>query len=104
MDRFAAVALSVAATASAQGMPGQGPWGMHDGWSGWWWPMGGLVWLLILGLAVIGLMTLIRRLFGQSAKAEASSEALKSLDARYARGEIEREDYLRRKQDISASG
>jgi putative membrane protein len=95
-----AVAISAATLpAFAQGMSGPGPWSMHDGWFGWW-PLGGLVWLLFAGLAIVGLVTAMRWLFGERRRGSLSSGAFKVLDERYARGEIDREEYLRRRKDI----
>jgi len=42
----------------------------------------------------------MRRLPGQRNGSGASSGALAILDERYARGEIDREEYLRRRKDI----
>ena len=56
----AAVAVAAAAgSASAQ----TGPWSMHDGWMGWWWPLGGLLWLAVIGFAIYGLVTFLRKRF-----------------------------------------
>ena len=49
-------------------MPGMG---MHDGWFGWW-PLGGLIWLLVIGLAIFGLVAIVRGRPGQRDKSEAS--------------------------------
>ena len=72
---------------------------MHDGWFGWW-PLGGLIWLLVVGFAIFGVIAVVRRLLGQRDGSGAGSGALKVLDERYARGEIEREEYLQRRKDI----
>ena len=94
-----AVIAAAPAVASAQAVPGTGHWGMHDGWFGWW-PMGGLLWLVLVALLIVGLFAVLRRAPGQRNESGAGSEALKVLDERYARGEIEREDYLQRRKDI----
>lgn len=91
--------MAAPAVALAQAAPGTGPWGMHDGWFGWW-PIGGLIWLLILGLAIVGLIAVVRRLQGREDRSGASAGALAILDERYAGGEIDREEYLRRRKDI----
>jgi putative membrane protein len=69
------------------------------------WPFGGLLGLAILALAVYGLLQLVR-LRGANAEQNAANQpgALKTLDERYARSEIERDEYLRRKQDILGKG
>jgi putative membrane protein len=69
---------------------------MHDGVG--WWPLGGLIWLLLLALAVVGVIAVMRGFF--SARKGEGSGALKLLDERYARGEIDREEYLQRRKDI----
>jgi putative membrane protein len=74
---------------------------MHDGWFGWW-PLGGLLWLLVVGLAVVGVIAVARRLLGRTDGFGANSGSRKVLDERYARGEIDREEYLQRRKDIGA--
>ena len=76
--------------------------GYGGGWSGW-----GIVhavfWLAIL-LAMIAIaLTLVRRLgSGDANRNEAPRPtALDVLNERYARGEIDRQEYLQRKHDIS---
>lgn len=81
-------------------MPGAGPWGMHDGWFGWW-PMGGLLWLVVVALLIVGLFAVVRRAPGQRNGSSDNSGALKVLDERYARGEIDRDEYLQRRKEIS---
>jgi len=78
----------------------------HDG--GWYWWMGlhGLIWLLFIALLVVGLVALIRFLWRggpahPTARGTGRSAALDLLEARYARGEIEREEYLQKKQDLA---
>jgi tetrahydromethanopterin S-methyltransferase subunit A len=56
-------------------MPSSGPWSMHDGFG--WWPLGGLIWLLLIGLAVVGVDAIMRGFF--SARKGESSGALKVL-------------------------
>jgi len=80
-------------------------WMMHDGWTGWGWPFGGFFWLLFVGLAIYGLIQLLRSRESIGPKDDASgSTALKTLDERYAKSEIDREEYLRRKRDILGKG
>lgn len=74
---------------------------MHDhywgggAWGGWM-LVHGIFWLLLLGLLVFGTLALVRR-SGPSAR---GGRALELLDELYARGEIDREEYLQRKKDI----
>jgi putative membrane protein len=75
-------------------------WQMHD-WMNGWWPMGGLFWFAIVALVAYGAYAYGRRDFGiNSSPGDTGSAALRALDERYAKGEIDREDYLRRKRDI----
>jgi len=77
---------------------------MHDGMNGWW-PMGGLLWIAILALVAYGAYTFGRRDSGMnSGPNDTGSPALRTLDERYSKGEIDREDYLRRKRDILGKG
>ncbi len=60
------------------------------------------LWLLILA-AIVAVTLFIARSFGRGgpSKGEGSgSSAIDQLDERYARGEIDREEYLQRKKDI----
>lgn len=84
----------------AQTGPVPGSYGpMHDwGWHGWW-PLGGLIWL---GLAIVGLVTVVRWLFrGTGTERRSSSSALAILEERYARGDINREEYEQRRRDLT---
>ncbi|MBK5265407.1 MAG: SHOCT domain-containing protein [Alphaproteobacteria bacterium] len=61
-------------------------------------------WLLLLLALVIGVFAMLRSVRSGSNKGDsgkAPPTALDLLDQRYARGEIDREDYLQRKQDIA---
>jgi putative membrane protein len=79
----------------------QGPelWGMHDrlDWGMWFGP---LFALLPLALLIIAVVFLIRWLGGRAT--EGSSRGPRDiLDSRYARGELNREEYLRRRDDLT---
>ena len=70
-----------------------GPWG--DGW----WGFGmGLVWLVFLGLVVAGVVLVIRGSSGGTSDRGRGRSALDILDERFARGEIDREEYEERKR------
>lgn len=76
---------------------------MHD-WNMWW--GGGGMWLgplsMILWLAV--LVAIVVALVRWSGGAGSSARTPRDiLDGRYARGEIDREEYMRRRQDISGA-
>ena len=72
-------------------------------WMSWWGPFHMLVPLLLLGLVIAGVIILIRKLWPDRQQYRTSSRAHELLDERYAKGEIEREEYLRRRQDILGS-
>ena len=69
-------------------------WGA-DAWGGWM-LVHGAFWLLLLALLVFGTIALTRR----SRSSAGESAALDVLNGRYARGEIDRDEYLQRKKDI----
>ena len=80
-----------------------GPWRMHE-WMGWGWggmwlgPLFMIGWLVLL---VALLVPVVRWLGGAVALgARPERTAREILDERYARGEIDREEYQRRRQDI----
>lgn len=73
---------------------------MHDHyWSGssWdgWMIIYGVFWLFLLALLILGVVLVVR-----SSRSAEGSAALNLLNERYARGEIERDEYLQRKKDI----
>lgn len=92
--------LILAIPSWAQTGPVPGP--MHEwAWRGWW-PLGGLIWLAFLVLAIVGLVTVVRWLFGDKGRERrSSSSALAILEERYARGEINREEYEQRRRDLT---
>jgi putative membrane protein len=85
-------------------------WDGGNGMDGW----GSAVWVVImlavLALIVVGVVLLVRGTLGrheagQPAQAQgltppASGSALQVLEERYARGEIDREEFLQRKADL----
>ncbi|XAP79092.1 SHOCT domain-containing protein [Citromicrobium bathyomarinum] len=81
-------------------------WHMNDGghMSGNYWGMGGFVhvffWVLVVG-AIIAVTLLLSRSFVRKDGGESTRDAIDHLDERYAKGEIDREDYLQRKKDIT---
>ena len=81
-----------------------GPWRMHDwgwGWGGMW--LGPLFMLVLLGLVVAVFVGLVQWVSGGRAAGRGEMPTARDiLDARYARGEIDREEYLKRKQDLSS--
>ncbi|MEO6784197.1 MAG: SHOCT domain-containing protein [Bradyrhizobium sp.] len=82
---------------------------MGNGWKGTGWMMifGGLFWLVLLGIGAAGAVWL----FGAAQRrgrdvpmAERNYPALEVLEQRYARGEINREEYLGKKSDMLRPG
>lgn len=75
---------------------------MWEGGGGFWFgPLWMIVWIVVLAL---GIAALVRWLGASGGGAERSvCTARNILDERYARGEIDRDEYIRRKQDIEAN-
>ena len=86
-----------------QNMPyGYGGYGgMHGGWLGF--GLHSVFWILVIA-AVIAVVVWAVRASNASGGAKTAAgtrpSALEILDERYARGEIDREDYLARKADL----
>ena len=74
-------------------------WEMHPIW--WWgWGLGMMAMMLLFwALVIIGLITGIRWLLGKG-RDERSDSALQILRERYARGEINKEEFEARKKDL----
>lgn len=73
----------------------------NAGWcGGWGMLMGAIFWIVVLVGLFWGIQTL-----RTNSRCDASSptDALQILNARYARGEISREEYVRIKQDLEGS-
>ena len=88
-------------------MWGYGPgWGMMGGWDGYGWtgPFNMIIWFVALILIVFVVAWFFR---GAShggtpaARLERRSPGLDVLEERYARGEINRDEYLQKKRDIA---
>lgn len=83
---------------------------MHEWWNGTW--MGGgmflgpLLMLLVLGLAIAGLVLLLRGTTGQGRQHEGGRQltAREILDQRYARGEIDKAEYETRRKTLAEGG
>jgi putative membrane protein len=63
--------------------------------------VGPLVWLVVLGLAVAAAVWLVRRSDGGKSAGEALNARVE-LDMRFARGEIDPDDYAARKKLLNA--
>jgi len=66
-------------------------------WYGWWFPFHGLFSLLFLVVFIVVLTSAFR---GHRYVRYGHSAALDTLEQRYARGEIQREEYLQKKSDL----
>lgn len=76
--------------------------GWHGGWGWGGWFAIGLMMLLFWGLIIAGVITLLR--FWRSGQLDAGGgrgDALRLLDERFARGEIDEEDYRKRRDLLS---
>jgi putative membrane protein len=77
-------------------------WGMHPMWGMWGaWGIGMMFMMLVFwGLIIVGLVLGLRWLVTQG-RASRSDTALDILRQRYARGEIDKEEFESRKRDLS---
>ncbi len=73
-------------------------WGNGHGWMG----FGGIFMILFWGLVILGAIALVRWLWmsGKDSRNESRGTPLDILQERYARGEIEREEYERKRKDL----
>ena len=74
-------------------------WPMHD-WSSSWGAWHMLIPLIFWIVVIAGIAMLIQNLMAGQGRNSPEKRALEVLSERYAKGEIDREDYLRRRQDI----
>jgi putative membrane protein len=76
-------------------------WGMHPMWWMWGaWGIGmGLLMLVFWGAVIVGIVFGVRWLVSQG-KPERSDSALETLHQRYARGEINKEEFDAKKRDL----
>ncbi len=71
-------------------------WGMGD----WGMGFGFIFWLVILGIIIAGVVWFVRSEPLTGNQRSRRSTGLELLEERYARGEIDREEYLQKKRDI----
>jgi len=76
-------------------------WGMHPMWGFWGvWGIGMMFFMLVFwGLVIVGVVLGIRWLINQGKEPRADS-ALEILRQRYARGEINKEEFEAKKRDL----
>ena len=100
MFRYA-VPLSFLSTAAVAN-PGDG-WHMMDGGYGYGYGMmfGPILWIIVLGLVVAGLIWIVKSREDRGG-AGGKSAATTELDLRFARGEIDADDYAARKKLLSS--
>ena len=100
MKRFSLLGFVLARPAMAD--PGEYghmmDWGYGQGYG---MMFGPVLWLIVLGLVVAGLIWLVRRLDGHPAQGR-QSNAMAKLDMRFADGEIDAEEYASRKKLLSS--
>lgn len=75
-------------------------WGDGYGWMGGGWIFMAFFWILI----IIGIVTGVRWLSAGASRGESAQRRtpLEILDERYARGEIERDEYEQKRRDLDA--
>lgn len=109
MRSTAAIIALLASVVSAAAVRAQGPgpgwmhdWGTGWGWGGMW--LGPLFVIVPLALLVALVVVLVRWLGGGSDDSGRRVRTARDiLDERYARGEIDREEYQRRRNDIAGA-
>lgn len=80
--------------------PGWGGWGWGD------WIVGGVMMLAFWGLVIFGILALVRstgRHPDSAAPHEDGGQAMRILDERFARGEIDADEYIRRRDLIHST-
>jgi putative membrane protein len=103
------IALVLLATSGAAhpalAQPDDGHWRMHDwmGWGGGMWlgPLWMLLWLAVIIAIIVALVRWLAPI--ESGTHTSPRLARDILDDRYARGEIDHDEYLKRREDISRS-
>src|SRR3989338_8237046 len=103
MALIALTAALIPSPAMAKELPWEWGWGMHPGW--WMWGAGGAVMMLMMllfwGLVIAGVVLGIRWLARQG-RDERPDRALDILRERYARGEINKEEFDARRRDLES--
>lgn len=75
-------------------------WDMHDGWG--WWMLFGWVWMVVFwGLIIWAVFAIVGRLGGANGPETNRSSAMAILEERFARGEINREQFEEMKRTLT---
>ena len=76
-------------------------WGMMGWGNGGFWPLGMIIWLIIIVAIIAFISWAVSARFSRSRyEGAGASSALDVLEQRYARGDIGRDEYLQKKNDI----
>jgi putative membrane protein len=86
---------------SMQQLMGGDGWNMMGGGFMWFWAV---FWVVVLALLVAGAIWLARTLTRPPNLPGGPGPARAELDLRYARGELDREEYLQRRADLEGTG
>lgn len=74
-------------------------WG-DAGAHGWWWGFGPILMLLFWVLVIMGIVALGKWIFERPGNGSRGRSALDLLKERYARGEIDREEFEQKRRDL----
>lgn len=109
MDLFRTSSFAVVANpalpslARAQDRPYDWGWGMHPmGWMGGMWGLGMMFMMLLFWALVISAVVLGIRWLSSQGREPRSDTALEILRQRYARGEIDKEEFDARRKDLTS--
>jgi putative membrane protein len=101
---LAAAMTAVAFASPLQAQPYGGGYGPgHDMMGGWGYGYGAIhmiVWVVILIAIIVGIVWLVRSIAAPGGRLPRRSAGLDVIEERYARGEINRDEYLQKKKDI----
>lgn len=87
--------IATPASADPEGYRHMMDWGYGPGYG---MMFGPILWLIVLGLIVAAVIWFVRRMDGHPG----ASSAMQELDLRFARGEIDADDYAARKKLLSS--
>ena len=81
---------------------GMGSYGDGSGWMNGMMLFGGVFWIVLLVLGIMAIMWVVRRSRHGDGypRSERGPSSLEILEERYARGDLDRDEYLQKKSDI----